>query len=148
MSQLRATLSGLVLVGCIMALAAESMALGHAHYVDTVSSRDSFAIADKQTTAPIYVDANDYAGVVRAAGDLQSDIQRVTSRKPVIINATASLGASAIIVGTVGKSSLIDRLIADHKIDATPIVGKWESFLIQVVPKPFARRKECAGHRR
>src|SRR5277367_4961052 len=119
MSHLRATLSGLVLVGCIVALAAESPALGHAHYVDTVSSRDSFAIAEKQTTALIYVDPNEYAGVVRATGDLQSDIERVTSRKPVIVNDAGSLGASIIIVGTVGKSSLIDRIIADHKIEVT-----------------------------
>jgi hypothetical protein len=145
MSHLRATLSGLVLVGCIMALADESLALGHAHYVDTVPSRDSFAIAEKETTALIYVDSNDYAGVVRAAGDLQSDIERVTSRKPVIINTntTASLDSSIIIVGTIGKSSLIDRLIADHKIDVTPIAGKWESFLIQVVPDPLPGVKKA-----
>src|SRR5262249_39092180 len=42
-----------------------------------------------------------------------------------------------ILIGTLGKSPLIDRLVADKKIDTTPIAGKWESFLIQVVPNPF-----------
>ncbi len=31
----------------------------------------------------------------------------------------------------------MDRLIQEKKIDVSAIAGKWESFLIQVVPKPL-----------
>ncbi|KAK9453582.1 hypothetical protein V1511DRAFT_503954 [Dipodascopsis uninucleata] len=49
-------------------------------------------------------------------------------------------GASSktvIIAGTAGKSLLIDQLIATGKIDISPIVGKWEAYLIQVVIDPL-----------
>jgi hypothetical protein len=35
-----------------------------------------------------------------------------------------------------GKSALIDQLVRTGKIDVSSIEGKWESFLIQVVPQP------------
>ncbi|HZL78880.1 MAG TPA: glycosyl hydrolase 115 family protein [Candidatus Limnocylindrales bacterium] len=44
---------------------------------------------------------------------------------------------NTIIVGTVGKSWIIDQLIREGKIDVSPITGKWESFFIQVVPEPL-----------
>ena len=37
------------------------------------------------------------------------------------------------MVGTIGKSKLIDGLIAAKKIDVSKIKGQWESFLIQTV---------------
>ena len=88
-------------------------------------------------TAPVYVDSDDYAGVIRAAADLQADIARVTSCTPALTHDEKGLGTSAIVAGTIGKSRIIDRLIRDKKLDATQIAGKWESFLIQVVPKPL-----------
>ena len=39
----------------------------------------------------------------------------------------------SIVVGTVGKSPLIDQLVADNKLDVSSIKGQWESFLIQTV---------------
>ncbi len=46
-------------------------------------------------------------------------------------------GASPILIGTLGRSPLIDTLVREHKIDVSPIAGKWESWLMQVVAKPF-----------
>jgi Glycosyl hydrolase family 115/Gylcosyl hydrolase family 115 C-terminal domain len=125
-------------------LGRESRALGHAHYVETVPRPGSFTIAQGKTLTTIYVDAHDYAGVMRAATNLQTDIVRVTGRTPVVVDEAADagkrLGANAIvagiIAGTIGKSAVIDRLIEERKINASPIAGKWESFIIQVVPDP------------
>ena len=131
----------LLVILCLLGSSRESLALGHAHYVETDPSPGSFTIADRQNLAAIYVDAQDYAGVVRAAADLQADIVRVTGRTSMVFNDAPNtekrLGTNAIIVGTVGKSPIIDGLIKEHKIDATAITGKWESFFIQVVPKPL-----------
>lgn len=44
---------------------------------------------------------------------------------------------TSIIVGTVGKSQLIDQLIKNDKIDVTNIEGKWEAFQSQIVDNPF-----------
>jgi len=112
-------------------------ALGQPQYVENRPRPGSFLIADDSNVATIFVDTNDFPGVIRAAGDLQSDIARVTSHKPLITHERSSLGTNAIIVGTIGKNSIIDDLIRVNKIDASQISGLWESFLIQVVPKPL-----------
>ena len=91
----------------------------------------------QKIVADLYVDTNDFAGVVRAAGDLQADIARVTGLSPAIVHEEKNLGKNVIIVGTIGKSEIIDRLIREKKIDVSGIAGKWESFLIQVVPNPL-----------
>ena len=126
-----------ILVACLLSLGRQSSALGHPHYVERTSTPGSFAIAQKRTVAAVFVDPNDYAGVLRAANDLQSDIERATSLKPILANALDHLSNNVIIVGTIGKSAIIDRMIREHKIDASPIAGKWESFIIQVVPHPL-----------
>jgi hypothetical protein len=43
----------------------------------------------------------------------------------------------AVIVGTIGKSKIIDALIAAKRIDVKSIKGKWESFQTQLVRSPM-----------
>ncbi len=113
------------------------LALGQGNYVEEVPGRDSFPIVQSNATAMIYVDARDFAGVIRAANDLQTDVARVTGRSPAISHTDKSPGENMIIVGTIGKSRIIDQLIREKKIDVSGIAGQWESFLIQTVPKPL-----------
>ena len=114
-----------------------SFGLGQDRYVETVARQGSFAIVRSGVSASIYVDLADHAGVIRAAKDLASDIDRVTGITPPIVRNPDTLGSGAIIIGTIGKSPTIDRLIRDRKINVDPVAGKWESFLIQVVYKPL-----------
>ena len=99
--------------------------------------RQGFGLVEGGTAAGIIVDTNDFAGVVRAAQGLQHDIERVTGRKPSLDYRQNTALTSAVLVGTIGKSALIDRLIRERKIEAGAIRGKWESFLIQAVRKPL-----------
>lgn len=127
----------LLVVLCLPVLCHECRALGQAQYVEAVHCPGSFTIAEGQGVTTIYVDATDYAGVRRAATDLQSDIVRVTGRTPMVVDTEKRLGTNPIIVGTIGKSAIIDQLITEQKIDATPVAGQWESFFIQVVNNPW-----------
>lgn len=112
--------------------------LGEPQYVETTPANGSFPIVDKNSTAAICVDTNDFAGVIRAAGDLQADITRVTTRKPkLLLTGQPKAGPSLILIGTIGKSAIIDELIRDKKIETSEISGKWESFFLQAVPDPF-----------
>ncbi|KAH8813045.1 hypothetical protein F5884DRAFT_751339 [Xylogone sp. PMI_703] len=43
---------------------------------------------------------------------------------------------TTIIAGTIGKSDVIDAIIASGKLDASPIQGKWESFVSEVIESP------------
>jgi Glycosyl hydrolase family 115/Gylcosyl hydrolase family 115 C-terminal domain len=121
----------------MLAAPLDSFALGQQRYVEGVPSHGSFPIVQGKATAMIYSDTSDFAGVVRAADDLKADVGRVTGFFPAVAHAEKNLGKNVIVIGTVGKNPLIDRLIREQKIDLSEIAGKWESFLIQVVSKPL-----------
>ena len=81
--------------------------------------------------APVVVSADDHPGVVRVAGDLRDDIERVTGVRPA-----ATIARRAVLVGTIGRSPLIDALVASGKLDVTGIRGRWETSLQTVVDHP------------
>ena len=118
-------------------MAASAFALGQARYVETANARGSFPLVQAKAAAAVYVDSGDYAGIVRAAGDLVADIARVTGATAATVHDGKALGANVVIAGTIGKSALINRLIREGKIDAAQVKGKWEAFLIQVVARPL-----------
>src|SRR5581483_9832515 len=96
-----------------------------------------FALVEQKTAAPIFLDNADYPGVLRAAADLQADIERVAAVKPELTTSNAPSGNNAIIAGTLGHSPLIDGLVKSGKIKPDAIAGKWESFLIATVANPL-----------
>jgi len=126
----------ILLLLLLMVSAGKLFAIGEQNLIESASAPGSFALFDK-TTATICVDTNDWAGVIRAAKDLANDVNRVTGHQPQVINHPQSAGKNVVIIGTIGKSPVIDQLIREKKIDASEIAGKWESFLIQVVPQPL-----------
>jgi hypothetical protein len=135
MSTLRTVFPTLLLA--LLAVPHDSFALGQERYIEVAPGMGSFPIVQEKNASMIYVDAADFAGVVRAADDLKTDIARVTGISTGTSHVETNLGKNVIIIGTIGKSALIDRLILEKKIDVSPIAGKWESFMIQVVPKPL-----------
>jgi hypothetical protein len=116
---------------------APGYSLGHPSYVQTTSSAGSFSLVQAKTAAVLYVDDADYPGVLRAVGDLQSDLLRVSGCAAQIVHKHAQLAAEVVLIGTIGSSPVIDRLISDRKIDVSDIQGKWESALIQIVDNPL-----------
>jgi len=101
-------------------------------YVQHEVSKNAFTIVANGKAASIYVDAADWKGVIRAANDLGDDVRKVSGVTANVKESTTP-DAGSIIVGTIGKSKLIDKLIADKKIDVSDIKGQWESFVIQTV---------------
>jgi hypothetical protein len=126
-----------LLLVAVLVAPRDSLALGQERYVEDVPSRGSFPIVQGNAVATIYVDSSDLAGVVRAASDLKADVARVTSHSPAISHEGKTPGKNVMIVGTIGKSQIIDQLIREKKIDVSEIADKWEAFLIQVVPEPL-----------
>src|SRR5580693_3536808 len=109
----------LLLLG-LLSVSRKSFALGEVQYVENSPSRGSFALVGADTAA-ILVDSNDWPGVVRAAHDLQADVARVTGHTPALLNDPTAAGKNVVIIGTIGKGGLIDRLIHDKKIEAPEI---------------------------
>ncbi|WP_433473922.1 glycosyl hydrolase 115 family protein [Spirillospora sp. CA-142024] len=113
-----------------------------ASYISFRDGRGYFPLVEEGKAAPLVVSAADHAGVVRVVGDLRSDIERVTGVKPAVARDGAPSGQDVVIVGTIGQSPLIDRLVKSGKLDVKGIAGKWETTLEQVVdhPMPGVRR--------
>ncbi|WP_010677930.1 glycosyl hydrolase 115 family protein [Bacillus timonensis] len=95
-----------------------------------------FKLVHNNKAATILVEQEDYQSVVRAVKDLQNDIHKVSAIKPKIVHEWIA-EEEAIIIGTIGKSNVIDQLISDGKLDVAEVKGKWESFVIQTVQQPL-----------
>jgi hypothetical protein len=113
--------------------AAHLWALGGPRYVETSPQPGAFTLVEKGAAAAIRVDPADWPGVTRAAHDLEADVTRVTG----IIPAWSASARNMVLIGTIGKSPLIDELIKAGKIDVSAIRGKWESFFLQTIANPL-----------
>ncbi|RYG63072.1 hypothetical protein EON80_21920, partial [bacterium] len=98
--------------------------------------KTDFQLATAKAAAPIYLDANDFPVVKLAAEALAGDIEQVTGARAGLSNGAPAAGPSAVFVGTIGKSRLIDDLIARKKLNVDKIRGRWESFVMVTVENP------------
>ena len=108
-----------------------------------------YAISTQDVPATIWIDSADWPGVHRAALDLQNDLEKVTGKRPAVLNITLSTGSAddlpgtpdtvgsiPIIIGTLGKSNLIklaSQLNPSMKTKFATIDGKWEAGISEVV---------------
>jgi hypothetical protein len=106
-------------------------------YVSTRDGGGRFPLSDGGRTAPLYVSAQDYPGVLRAARDLRVDLERVTKDAPRLVADSVPNGGPAVIVGTIGRSALVDRLVRERKLDTAGVANRWEAYVLQVVDRPL-----------
>jgi hypothetical protein len=106
--------------------------------VSETASAESFQLFAGGQASPIFLSAGDFPGVVRAANNLQSDMESVGGVKPVLSQSDTPAGSNVIVVGSLGKNPFIDSLVTAGKLDVSSIKGKWESFIVQSVTAPAA----------
>ncbi|MBB3186628.1 glycosyl hydrolase 115 family protein [Microbacter margulisiae] len=107
------------------------------NYVSTSKGKDFFTLSESGKSTTLFVNSTDYPGVLRALNDLKTDIGKVTDAKPDIAFDNLPAPKEMVIVGTLGKSPVIDKLVENKKLDVSKIKGKWEAFIIQTLIKPF-----------
>ncbi|WP_426167647.1 glycosyl hydrolase 115 family protein [Pseudoduganella sp. R-34] len=120
-------------------VAGPAHALGQKPFVATeraAAAPGSVVLVEAGRASTLYVDAGDHAGVLHAAASLQEDIGQVSGVWPALEKSTPR-GKDVIIIGTLGKSRLVDGLVKAGKLDAKAIVGKWEGWLVQSVAEPM-----------
>lgn len=84
------------------------------------------------------IDKNDAEVVSIAAKAFANDALLVSTNLPKISNSIVNENTeTAIIAGTLGKSTFIDKLAKTHKINANNIRNKWETFSFTFVNHPF-----------
>jgi len=106
-------------------------------YLNFSKSGDQIPIVTEKSVTSVLVSSNDYEGVLKIAELFCNDIEKVSGKKPVQYKDNPEAGAFYIIAGTIGKSEIIDKLIAEKKIDVSKVEGQWEATLIQTVVKPM-----------
>lgn len=121
-----------------------SLSLSAADKFVSFQQGDLLLNADNQVQ--IYLDHNDCRGVSYAVQALIKDIQKVSgSPASIITDFTTSSKGSAyksskgnapranILVGTIGHSAAIDRLVKLRRLDAKLLQGKHEKFIITLI---------------
>src|SRR5450756_581197 len=126
-----------------LAFDANAYAMPRRGMVEFQASQVSFCVVGMGQVSPLYVDSGDFPGVERAANDLAQDIGRVSGKAATVVRATDSLSLPPILIGTLGKSAVVDQLAARGKLDVSAIRGKWESYIIQTVTDPLPGVKQA-----
>jgi hypothetical protein len=102
----------------------------------------SFPFVTGGHASTIYFDAKDERVVRIAAQALKNDIRLVTGSTPAL-DSSNGLQSYSVIIGTIGKSKLIDQLISGKKLNISHIKGEWERFAISVIDQPFGKVKQA-----
>jgi hypothetical protein len=137
-------------------------AIGQKNVISFQAFSNVSKIASRESPARIIVDAEEWPAALRAARNLAQDFGHVTGTDGITYlsgksNGTNLRGAMTldisnwprwngsklgedgvvIIAGTLGRSSIIDALIEEGKINAGFIQGQWEAFSTTLVHNPI-----------
>ena len=113
------------------------------NYISHSNNTKYFPIVSKNKATEIVVSSDDFAGVKRVASDLQADIEKVTIVKPLLSTDNFLSKNVIIIIGTIGKSALIDQLVKAKKLKVDSLKGKWETYSIETIENPFPNVKKA-----
>ena len=80
--------------------------------------------------ATVCVDKNEGLTVKKVAELFADDVQRVTGQRPHIV---AKPAKGAVVIGTIGQSAYIDRLVRRGQLDVTAIRNGWEQYVLKTV---------------
>lgn len=127
----------------LLGLSTKSYAINPEKYIVNQASAENFPLVSKGKTASILISKTDFSGVLKVAGHLENDIFQVSDLHPKRISAISEARDFVVIIGTLGKSKIIDQLAKEGKINANELRGKWEKFTTQIVENPFKGIKKA-----
>jgi hypothetical protein len=146
------TIFALLLALGLLAGGRSALAVIDESYVSLHAAENHFELAASGRVAPLVVSPDDHPGVLRVVNHLQADVERVTGSEPPIVAGEAPEIDSCVLIGTLGKSPLIDQLIAAEKLDVADIAGRWDTYVLQVIDDPLPGVKQalviCGSNKR
>ncbi|MAW98442.1 MAG: hypothetical protein CMN72_02100 [Sphingomonas sp.] len=100
--------------------------------------RTAFPLIRNGRPAAVFVDDEADSAVRRVAASFAGDLERVSGSPAKLIGGDAdSLSGPAVLIGVAGRSPLLDRLVAEGRLDAADLRGEWEAFRQIVVDRPL-----------
>lgn len=115
----------------------QASALEQQSYLCSADVEGAFRLIDQAEVAPIWFSADDHPGLEKVVAMLREDLRDVGGNAPEVINDQQPQVRSLVLVGTIGKSPLVDQLIRQEKLDVSEIQDTWEASVTQVVEKPI-----------
>ncbi|MDX5567674.1 glycosyl hydrolase 115 family protein [Streptomyces sp. ID05-04B] len=132
----KAFLRGLTAVGVAPLLPAALPSAARAATAGRASARPDFDLVRDGVAVDVFVDSGADPAVLRAAGDLLADVERVTGVRPALRRTLPARATALIVVGTLGSSPVVDRLVARGRLGVRQVTGRWEASVTQVVERP------------
>ncbi|MBN1560289.1 glycosyl hydrolase, partial [candidate division KSB1 bacterium] len=114
-----------------------SRAVDDRKYVSSHPGDGRFPLAANGALAPLIVSSSDHPGVLTVVRHLGTDIKSVTGAAPEILIDAIPPADYVVIIGTIGKSPIIQKLIQDKKLNVSGIAGRWDSFLLETIDQPM-----------
>ena len=116
--------SYLILLFFLIGLSTNSYAINPEKYVVNQASSENFPLVSNGKTASILVNDKDYAGVLKVTGHLENDLFKISDLHSKRIKKISEAEDFVVIIGTLGKSEIIDQLAKKGKIDVNQLQGK------------------------
>jgi len=124
-----------VLAGAVVS--APAFACTGAVSVCAAPAASSLRLIAKGRPATVVIDAAADPAVRDAAEGFARDLATVAGSAPQAVATTPTGGRPLVVIGVLGQSPLIDRLVAERKVAVTDLAGRWEAFRQIVVDNPF-----------
>ncbi|MGQ3050125.1 MAG: glycosyl hydrolase 115 family protein [Niveispirillum sp.] len=122
---------------CLLLLCGAANATNPNPWVSSYPMAEGFALSVRGQPVPIRHDMQDHPVVAIAAADLASDLGMVTGGDPMLLGSDDHAGSrQEVWIGTLGRSRLIDALVAAGRVQVGDLAGAWESFVITSVTDP------------
>ena len=93
-------------------------------------------------TPAFFIEESAWPGVKRVCDMVRRDVERVTGVLPALAD-DPTAAEDMVIVGTIGRSALLNQLAAAGRINLHETAGKWECFVFKMVSRPLPGVKQA-----
>ncbi|HEY8876381.1 MAG TPA: glycosyl hydrolase 115 family protein, partial [Roseateles sp.] len=117
----------------------------------SVCARDpghGLALVKAGRPAAIYVDAGADPALQHASRNFAADLERVSGKPATLLNRMGDARGEVVVIAELGRSAVLDDLIARRKLKLDGLKGQWEAYTQAVVDQPWpgvARALVIAG---
>jgi len=136
-------IAGIALILSTTTIVLHAQSPGDKSYISAKNGNGYFPLCLSGKAVPLYTDTAEYPGVKIAVKNLQTDITTVTKTSPALLNGNIKGFTQLVIIGSIGKSPVIDQLIRSGKLNVGTIKGKWEAHINQVINNPLPGIKQA-----
>ncbi|MBV8037147.1 MAG: glycosyl hydrolase 115 family protein [Pelomonas sp.] len=106
----------------------------------SVCARDpgrGLALVRAGLPAAVYVDAGADAALQHAGRNFAADLERVAGKPSALLNRIADARGEVVVIAELGRSAVLDDLVARRKLKIDGLKSQWEGYEQAVVDQPW-----------